>query len=278
MATTIYDLPLVTPETFDKALVHARMIDILDHTIGMSITKIVTTEDQDEARDHIGKAYQADLSSTGFMDSNGLDIARVTAEVNTKGDEDSAFWQFEAFTRTSEPGFNESSVRQRGRVVYDEHLDHFSTWSEFSWSPEPFARSGPGTKGAAVGGLDNEAVGTLNEGWLSVAGTIWKNASAYDNPDYVLEHHFTGNIVKFKNNPGADTYAGVMPLPDIQEYAKAHHHLPRVDDKPSGAFKRADVSLEYVEELMLRVLDLEDRVVKLASDNSVALEEFNANP
>ena len=87
--------------------------------------------------------------------------------------------------------------------------------------------------------------------------------TAYTNPDYVLEHYYTGRIEKFAGNDGADKYRGLMPLSELREYTRQHLRLPGITDEASGIFARADIVLEKLEELTLYVLELDERVGRL---------------
>lgn len=120
--------------------------------------------------------------------------------------------------------------------------------------------------GSPTGG--DKGVGTAN-----FAADIYKNNTAYTNPDYVLEHYYTGKIERFINNEGAREYAGLMPLDKLREYTKANLRLPGITDKPMGMFERGDVALAKIEEAHLYILQLEERLAKLeakvaANDNT----------
>jgi hypothetical protein len=106
--------------------------------------------------------------------------------------------------------------------------------------------------------------GDKGAGTINAAADIYKNNTAYTNPDYVLEHYYTGKIEKFAQNEGADTYPGLMPLGELETYLRENHHLPRVPrDDGAGIFARADFVLEKLEELFLHVIALEKRLSQL---------------
>lgn len=109
--------------------------------------------------------------------------------------------------------------------------------------------------GAATGGAKGS--GTIN-----VASDIYKNNTAYTNPDYAFEKFYSGKIVKFAKNPGASQYAGLLPLPALRKYAQLNFALPGVHEA-SGMFERNDVLLEKLEEAYLYIFQLSDRVTKL---------------
>ena len=111
--------------------------------------------------------------------------------------------------------------------------------------------------GAPTGG-DN-GTGTLN-----AAGDIYKNDSAYGNPDYALEYWLTGRIDKYATNRGAEGYQR-MSLDDVESYIKENMRLPRITDEPSGIFDRTDISLEKIEEIFTHLIELHKRVRRLES-------------
>ncbi len=110
--------------------------------------------------------------------------------------------------------------------------------------------------GSATGAA--KGVGTIN-----AAGDIYKNNSAYTNPDYVLEHYFNGKIERFAEKEGADKYEGLIPLDALRDYIERHYRLPGIDDEAAGAFARSDTALLKIEELTLYILELEERIKQL---------------
>jgi hypothetical protein len=116
--------------------------------------------------------------------------------------------------------------------------------------------------GAATGG--SEGVGTIN-----VAVDIFKNGSAYTNPDYVFEKAFTGEIVKFADHAGASNYDERvtldMDLARLEEHCREMLRLPGIDDEPMGMFERGDFILEKIEEIFLHLFNLRRRVDQLAA-------------
>ena len=122
-----------------------------------------------------------------------------------------------------------------------------------------------GTYTAAIAFGDGVTIGSpagsfKGAGTLNVAGDIYKNNTAYTNPDYVFEREYTGQIVQFADREGAAAYQGRMSLDDLRTHTRTHLRLPGITDDPLGAFKRSDVILEKLEELTLYVLDLHDRI------------------
>jgi hypothetical protein len=106
--------------------------------------------------------------------------------------------------------------------------------------------------GSPTGG--DKGVGTIN-----VSADIYKNDGAYANPDYVFERAFTGRVEKFASNPGASEYAGLLPLTEVEAFAKSTYQLPRVS-AVRGMFERGDILLEKVEEIYLYLFDHEKRL------------------
>lgn len=110
--------------------------------------------------------------------------------------------------------------------------------------------------GSATGG--DKGAGTIN-----VQNDIYKNNTAYTNPDYAFEHAFTGKIERFADRDGAASYEGLMPLVRVEAYAREHLHLPRVSRDPMGMFARGDVLLEKIEEMYLYLFEI-NRQLKAA--------------
>ena len=117
--------------------------------------------------------------------------------------------------------------------------------------------------GAPTGG--DKGAGTIN-----AAGDIYKNNSAYTNPDYVLEKYYRGSIVKFKQNDRAAIYTGMLPIDKLESYMKEFLDLPGVktlDDEgqpeAQGVFERTDISLEKIEEAFIYITELHNRVKAL---------------
>ena len=94
---------------------------------------------------------------------------------------------------------------------------------------------------------DYKGVGTLN-----LAADVYKNGTAYTNPDYVIEKWATGSIVKYADKVGAKEYNGLEPLSAVEAYAKEKLHLPRFGQNAEhGIFSGSDALLASVEEAYL---------------------------
>lgn len=112
--------------------------------------------------------------------------------------------------------------------------------------------------GAPTGG--DKGAGTIN-----AQGDIYKNNSAYTNPDYAFEHWATGRIERFADHPGAKDYAGLTPIHALEAYVREHLRFPQISDAPMGVFERADVVLELIEQAHLYLFDHERRLAALES-------------
>jgi len=110
--------------------------------------------------------------------------------------------------------------------------------------------------GAATGG--DKGAGTIN-----VSSNIYKNNTAYTNPDYVFEHYYTGKIEKYASSEGAKYWNGLPQLEQIEAFAREHHHLPNIPRHTSGLFDRADMTLECIESLYLYAIEANKRIKEL---------------
>lgn len=96
----------------------------------------------------------------------------------------------------------------------------------------------------------DKGIGTIN-----VSADVYKNNTAYTNPDFVLEHHYRGKIEEFKNNPGASEYSGLLDLVKVDEFMKENLHLPGISRGPLGVFDRGDVTLMLLEQIFLYLIE-----------------------
>lgn len=97
--------------------------------------------------------------------------------------------------------------------------------------------------------------GDMGTGSINVAADIYKNGTAFTNPDYVFEHHFNGSTQA--------AYAGPIPLAQLEEAIKTHGQLPGVGREPMGVFGRQDALLEKLEEAYLYIIELTKRLDRL---------------
>jgi hypothetical protein len=141
-----------------------------------------------------------------------------------------------------------------------------------------FGTTGGLVLGLATGG--DKGLGTLN-----VAADIYKNNTAYTNPDYVFEHRFKGKIVKFAKNEGAADYKGLAPLPEVEKFIKKELVLPSFarararaarNGKPVGLFNGGDALLEAQEEAYLYLISHDKVLRKLSMDNAALKSQLSS--
>lgn len=106
--------------------------------------------------------------------------------------------------------------------------------------------------GAPTGG--DKGAGTIN-----VATNIYKNNTAYTNPDYALEHWATGEIKQFANRDGAQNYYR-LSLDESEKFVRKNLHLPRISRDSAGIFDMADMALEKIEEAHIYIYELHNRI------------------
>ena len=109
---------------------------------------------------------------------------------------------------------------------------------------------------------------TKGTGTINVSADIYKNNSAYTNPDYVFEFAFTGKIERFITNDGAREYraaGGLGTLADVELYARRELRLPHLGSAIDGVgiFERADAVLLHIEQVYLFLFDHERRIATL---------------
>lgn len=106
-------------------------------------------------------------------------------------------------------------------------------------------------------------------GGINTVGNIFLNGTQYTNPDYALEHAFTGKIEAFADREGANGYPGLTSLKDVETYARKHFQLPQIarfnamladPECGTGLFTRADAALELIEEIFLHLFDVNQRI------------------
>jgi hypothetical protein len=116
--------------------------------------------------------------------------------------------------------------------------------------------------GVLVGGATGGQKGT---GTINLAGDIYKNNTAYNSPDYVLELWATGGIKRYADRPGARGYA-LLPLALVEAHARDYWRLPGVPEGPLGMFARGDIALEKIEELFIHTFSHEHRIAALEAE------------
>jgi len=116
-----------------------------------------------------------------------------------------------------------------------------------------------GTLALTGAGMDVAFDSVYATSGIRTQGDVWKATTAYTNPDYVFEDHYTGE----SSNPA---YDGLRPLTEIEAYTKENHRLPGIKDEPTGIFKRADFVLENVEKLYLYLIAQDKELKRLRSE------------
>lgn len=150
-----------------------------------------------------------------------------------------------------------------------------------SYANENYTSTGKGTRlelvATAVGSTSRAVVATLlagidvggatggdkGSGTINVATDIYKNNSAYTNPDYVLEEYYRGEIEIYKDSEGASEYGGLQPIDVTAEFMEANLHLPWIGRDSSGVFDRGDMLLVGQETMMLHIIGLNKEIKKL---------------
>jgi hypothetical protein len=154
--------------------------------------------------------------------------------------------------------FNYPGQDFRGRILYSNATDAFSFQAAAGTYLMTF------TQGLQMG---SPTGGDKGAGTINVAGDIFKNNTAYTNPDYVLEMWATGKIVKFADNEGAKGY--VLPsIKQIEKSMRETYRLPRMTDKAMGSFERQDWLLEKLEEAFICIIELKNKIEDL--ENKIA--------
>ncbi len=113
---------------------------------------------------------------------------------------------------------------------------------------------------AGLGTLTPTGAGTIN-----VQNNIYLAGAQYANPDYVLEHFYTGKIEVFKDNFNANKYSGLISLKEIETFISSRFYLPQLDffgihDGMAGIKERHDVSLLLHEEEFIHLIEHEKRI------------------
>jgi len=101
--------------------------------------------------------------------------------------------------------------------------------------------------------------GDKGAGTMNCAGDVYKNNSAYTNPDYVFEQFYLGTVLESVSD-AAKTYSGLLGFDALASFLRENFHLPGISRDSSGIFERADMVLEKLEEAYLYILQLHDRL------------------
>lgn len=146
-----------------------------------------------------------------------------------------------------------------------EVIDTTNTSEDAKWIWQTVAAGTMATRLTIAAGIQVGAPtgGDKGAGTANFAGDIYKNNTAYTNPDYALEHYFTGEIVEFADNEGAEDYSGIVPLDKLEAKLRSELRLPGITDDPMGAFARSEILLEKLEEAYCYIIELHKRVAAL---------------
>jgi hypothetical protein len=101
--------------------------------------------------------------------------------------------------------------------------------------------------------------GDKGAGTINITGDVYKNNTAYTNPDYALEAWRDGRIIQHASKPGARDYRR-MTLGEVENHIRTNLRLPGFTDKPMGMFERGDLVLEKIEELYTHLIELSHKV------------------
>lgn len=111
--------------------------------------------------------------------------------------------------------------------------------------------------GAPTGG--NKGAGTIN-----IAGDIYKNNTAYTNPQWALKHYFTGAVDTSGPYEAPAWYTGLCSIDEHRAITRATYDLPLMrEEQDAGLCRRGDLLLASVEEAYLYIYQLHDRIAAL---------------
>jgi len=111
--------------------------------------------------------------------------------------------------------------------------------------------------GSPTGG--NKGAGTIN-----IAGDIYKNNTAYTNPQWALKHAFTGAADVDGAYAAPSWYTGLRSIEDHRSFVSTRYDLPLMaQELDAGLMRRGDLLLASVEEAYLYIYQLHDRIEKL---------------
>lgn len=155
---------------------------------------------------------------------------------------------------------------------YGVYVDDLSSSSGTPEHEVAFYQAGTGDQNQFNGCLLMGAAptgGCKGTGTINVSADLYKNNTAYTNPDYVFEKWATGKIVKFAHKDGAKTYKGLQPLGAVRREIERTYALPRLTEARKagkgsvGLFGGGDALLASLEEAYLYLFNHEDRITLL---------------
>lgn len=179
--------------------------------------------------------------------------------------------QFGSISSAAGVVFNEGSVDIDFRIESDNNANMFFVDASADAIFLGGTAIGASVIQISAGGmvLGNATGGNKGGGTINAAADIYKNNSAYTNPDYVLEHYFKGKVVQFAGNEGASAYPGILPIGELKNYMEKNLDLPGVKERfrdkdgGQGIFARADIALEKLEEAHIYIAELHQRIAAL---------------
>lgn len=113
--------------------------------------------------------------------------------------------------------------------------------------------------------------GDKGAGTINVATNIFKNGTAYTNPAWVFQHHFTGKSDVEGEHKTPEKYKGLLSLEDTEAFCEKHHELPTMQlhieedgsQRQLGLFDGGELLLASVEQLHIHIFELNKRIKKL---------------
>lgn len=207
--------------------------------------------------DNTGANVQATFTTTGLAVTGSISATTMIKLGSTVNGSSGIQFDVSQSTAGVEWFGSPSGSGYGHRIIEDDSGAGYSRWkfqgrvNSASWTT---VMQVDGTTGLAVTGgivVGSATGGTIANG-VNVAGDVYKNNTAYTNPDYVLEHWAKGKIEKFANKDGAKDYDGLRTLDDVEQFARTNLHLPRFgQDAGHGLFSGSDAILAALEEAYL---------------------------
>lgn len=110
--------------------------------------------------------------------------------------------------------------------------------------------------------------GDKGAGTINTAADIYQNNTAYTNPDWLFERHFTGTIELYAENysdfrQGGGLDPGELTIDEMYDRVCDDLRFPFISDEPMGAFARSNAALAITEQLFLYIHQLHERIREL---------------
>lgn len=125
------------------------------------------------------------------------------------------------------------------------------------------SKAGVGATGGFIVGAPTG--GEKGTGTINTAGDIYKNNTAFTNPQWALKHAFNNGVVDADGPYAAPAwYRGRRSIDDHRAFVAKQFDLPLMAEEPEeGLFRRGDLMLASLEEAYLYIYDLHDRLTAL---------------